>query len=209
MSDLLEVAAKAREIYLDAFRAAIKELGDEIMAEPALRDEDGSLVVEGDLELPIRYDLVRLQEGEASESIQVDSDQIVDFEEFEMPLSSGRGVRVIPFLWDCCPVLLRNVQEADWTPLRDWFMKWFDGEDENEPTPDGLQEVVHFLSDPDPSDLGSMVLCDFGTAPLLAFEEFVSALGQIAPQAQIGLRDEEWEHFELHGECGDPECDDH
>ncbi len=78
--------------------------------------------------------------------------------------------------------------DSDWTPMRDWFIGWFQ---ENDPTDDVLLGGVHFLSDPEYEHDYSQISIDLGTAPVESFEELLDAIGQMgATRVQIGQFDE-------------------
>lgn len=60
--------------------------------------------------------------------------------------------------------------------LIDWFNDWFDGDDENEPDKVGLQQVVHFMSDPQVLAGGVKATMDLGSALVEALENLLFAL---------------------------------
>src|SRR5262249_32000073 len=65
---------------------------------------------------------------------------------------------------------------VDWSPLCTWFERWFDVEDTRQPDDDGLNGVIHFLSDPEYKGAATVFQVDFGSAPEEAFEELLDAL---------------------------------
>jgi hypothetical protein len=72
-----------RDRYLTEFReciAYVKENGMEAMCEAAYRDEDGALTREGTLNFPMRLDVVGVADGEAKDTLRVDSDSMLSFE---------------------------------------------------------------------------------------------------------------------------------
>jgi hypothetical protein len=146
--------------------------------EPALRTSDGSLALEGMLSLPFRPDLVPKTGGP---SIMVDSTMRVQFEPWEHQVGSTR-ISVTPFIWDNAAVRLSGVTtEADWDPLRHWFLRRFDTEDRNPLNSEGFYGVVHFMSDPAPIAGGSKISIDLGSAPIECFDSLLDALLSLRP----------------------------
>src|SRR5207248_2628477 len=72
-------------------------------------------------------------------------------------------------------------------PLADWFMAWFDQDDERGLYYSDLQGVVHCLTDPVFADGAATFTIDFGSAPADVFEYLLDALEQLgAKTVQIG-----------------------
>jgi hypothetical protein len=180
-----------RDKYLTEFQeciAYVKENGMEAMCEAAYRDENGALAREGTLSLPMRLDVVEVAKGEAKDTIRVDSDSMLSFEPFDFKWSGGLPTRLAPFHWDGCHVRAKGIPTGtDWSRLRDWFDRWFDGEDTRQPDADGLCGVIHFLSDPKQAGAATTFEVDFGSAPVEAFEELLDALRDAgATKIEIG-----------------------
>jgi len=57
--------------------------------------------------------------------------------------------------------------------VRDWFLRWFDLDDVNGKTPEGLFGVAHFISNPEDEADGVKLVVDFGSAPVCAFGELL------------------------------------
>jgi hypothetical protein len=168
-----------RERYLTQFRRTLSKLqssGMEAWAERACYSKDGALVREGELNLPLRLDLVAAANGKAKEPFRVDSDALLSFEPIDFEWG-GLPTRLAPFHWDGCHIRVTGVPKtADWSALRTWFDRWFDSKDMQEPDEHGLFGVVHFLSDPTRNGAATTFEVDFGSAPVEGFEEFLDAL---------------------------------
>lgn len=159
-----------RETYVARLRETALRAPKAIV-EPVLRDADGRVAREGDLQLGMRIDLVHLTVGE-ERSESVDSHALVRFE----PLSfdwSGVVVELRPFFWDAMSLELRGIESsAAAAPLRAWFQRWIRVDDDVLAEPP-LVGAVHFLSDPSVDSDGCVVQVDLGSAPIAAFEELL------------------------------------
>ncbi len=176
LGDLLD---DIRTRYLAQFRRCIGQItgtGRRAIVEAAFRDERGALVGGGALGLPLRGDVFAVAEGQSPESLRVDSESILTFE----PVASAWNsvpIRVSPFQWDACDVRASGIPPAtDWSNLRGWFDRWFDGDDTRQADEQGLNGVVHFLSDPAHHASAATFQVDFGSASVEAFEELLDAL---------------------------------
>jgi hypothetical protein len=169
-----------RDNYLTLFYETIldiNEAGMEALAEAALMDEDGTILREGALSLPMRVDIVGFVDGEAKDRLSVDSPSMLTFDPIDFDWAGGLPTRLMPFHWDGCNVRVTGLHEAaDWTILRGWFERWFDSNDTSQPDDHGLHGVIHFLADPKREGKVTMFEVDFGSAPVEAFEEFLDAL---------------------------------
>ncbi|MEZ4376230.1 MAG: hypothetical protein R3B07_35830 [Polyangiaceae bacterium] len=171
LPDLLE---RVRALNVDALASAVKE-EPEAFVEPAFRCEDGSLAVEGPFDLPLRADLVQREGDHAGDSVMVDPPRMVTFESLSFRIEQCH-LSLEPFGWDNALVVARPLTLSAVTPLRDWFLRWFDPEDEAELHEDGLYHVVHFLSDPEEADGALQFIVDFGSAPVDAFDALIDTL---------------------------------
>ena len=169
-----------RDRYLTEFRdciAYVKQGGMEAMCEVAYRTEDGRLAREGTLGLPMRLDIVGVADGEAKDTIRVDSDSMLSFDSIDFEWAGGLPTRLAPFTWDACDIRAYGISKtSDWSHVREWFDRWFDGEDTRPADEHGLYGVIHFLSDPKCEGGATIIQVDFGSAPEEAFEELLDAL---------------------------------
>ena len=176
LGDLLEMV---RQDYVDLLQETGGELaasGGKVVYEVPFRDENGEITTEGALNLPARIDLA-VARGDEIEPVQVEAEGVFRFDgSVDLTWENGMAVQVFPFGWDLMPVRLEGLGAApDWTPLQQWFERWFmEPEDE---TGDGsvVREVVHYLSDPDVVPEGVTLTADMGTAPLEAWQDLLDA----------------------------------
>lgn len=145
-----------------------------IQCESALCDENGAVVCEGVLGLPLRVDLAVLAGGEA-ETHRFRSDRLLSFAPITFAWE-GLCVRLGPFRWDCLDFRIPAPAREDWSPLVGWFWRWFDAETEGQ---GGTLGVVHFLSDPEPDGNVVRFQADLGSAPVEAFEELLDAVAAL------------------------------
>jgi hypothetical protein len=169
-----------RDRYLKEFRECmtyVKQKGMEVMSEAVCTDENGALAREGTLNLPLRLDVVGLADGEGKDTICVDSITMLSFDPMDFKWTGGLPTRLAPFTWDACDIRAFGIPEtSDWSHLRGWHDRWFDGEDTRQPDEHGLCGVIHFLSDPQRDGNAMIMRVDFGSAPVEAFEELLDAL---------------------------------
>lgn len=183
-----------RDYYVNRFIDAINEQsladGVTLTHEPAFCDSNGDVVIEGELAVPSRVDLLVISDGAVSDSILIDTDGMVSFEPiaFDWP-ENNLNVDLHPFQWNWMQVRIFGLKtNADWAPIRDWFIGWFQ---ENDPADGELLGGVHWLSDPEYGDDYSQLSIDLGTAPVESFEELLDAIGQMgATRVQIGQFEE-------------------
>ncbi len=171
-----------RDYYVSRFIDAINEHsssdGVTVAHEPAFCNANGEVVTEGALSLPARGDLLVIRDGAVVDSVQIDTEGMLSFEpvEFEWP-ENNLNVELRPFQWNWMQLRIFGLKtDADWTPIRDWFIGWFQ---ENDPADDELLCGVHFLSDPEYGHDYSQLTIDLGTAPVESFEELLDAIGQL------------------------------
>ena len=183
-----------RDYYINRFIDAINEQsladGVTLTHEPAFCDSNGDVVIEGELAVPSRVDLLVISDGAASDSIVIDTDGILSFEPiaFNWP-ENDLNVDLHPFQWNWMQVRIFGLKtNTDWAPIRDWFIGWFQ---ENDPADGELLGGVHWLSDPEYGEDYSQLSIDLGTAPVESFEELLDAIGQMgATRVQIGQFEE-------------------
>lgn len=173
LGDLLEMI---RQDYIDHLTAAADDLqedGAEVIYEPAYRDEKGEVALGGALKLPARVDLL-VKKGNDVDSTQVAAEGVFRFDEsISITWDNGMAVEVLPFAWDMMPVRMEGITaETNLEPLQQWFWRWF-------AEPEGLegpvQEVVHYLGDPETVDNGVRLVADMGTSPLEAWQDLLDA----------------------------------
>lgn len=182
---LSEFLAAVRRPYIDTLARVATQVASHV--EPAYRQSDGSLAVDGLLGLPCRADVIPMDGITAGQVIQVDSETQLKFG--AVTFASGAGEVILsPFVWDWMPLeVLGLSQEAVSNVFQGWFLKWFDTDDENVPTEEGLFGVVHFMSELEPTNEGWKVTVDLGSSPVSAVEDFLfRILDAGASQVRIG-----------------------
>ncbi|MGC5703175.1 hypothetical protein J4P02_23555 [Pseudomonas sp. NFXW11] len=169
-----ELLVAIRKPYVETLARAAAEGAAHV--EPAYRNSDGALAVDGALATPCRVDVIAGQGAAAGEALQVDSESELGFEPVRFAIEQ-MAVAISPFGWDWLPLEVRGLSlEQACEVIRGWFFEWFDGEDENPPTAEGLQGVVHFVSDPEATEEGYRVKIDLGSVPGEAVEGLLFAL---------------------------------
>lgn len=180
-----EFLTAVRKPYIDTFARVATQVESHV--EPAYRQSDGSLAVEGSLGLPCRVDVIPMEGSTAGQTIRVDSETQLEFE--VVTFTSGAGTVVLsPFVWDWTPLeVLGLSEEAVSNVCHSWFLKWFDADDENAPTEEGLFGVVHFMSELEPTEEGWRVTVDLGSSPVSAVEDLLfRILDAGASQVRVG-----------------------
>ncbi len=141
--------------------ASSSQLSD-ISVEPAFRNNDGSLFVQGELNLPMRSDLVARIGNSQPQAFTFSSEQYVDFEPVEFEYK-GVFVRQFPFVWTQAQIEVHGSVDQSLSPkLRNWFLEHFGDADAESST--DLQYALHFLSEPKYSDQFATFELDLGTA---------------------------------------------
>jgi hypothetical protein len=176
---LLELLAAIRAPYARQLSAAIAAVDAHV--EPAFRNHDGALAVEGPLMLPCRADYIpRTGDGKPA---RVDATARLDFEPISVAYADCT-VLIHPFAWDWVRITIRGLPEQAVAALsRNWFFRWFDPDDANEADDQGLYGVVHFLDEPETVTDGIELSIDLGSAPPEALDDLlrqVSAHGASA-----------------------------
>lgn len=180
-----ELLTAIRSTYVNALAKTVTEQSAHI--EPAYRQADGSLATEGFLSLPCRADLIPKEGEKANQPVMVDSSSQLRFDPITFEVKST-SITISPFGWDWVTLEARGISEGTVTQaLKDWFLHWFDAEDSNEPTSEGLYGVVHFMSDPEATSTGLRVNIDLGSSPPAAFEDLLFRLSDAnASEVHVG-----------------------
>ena len=141
-----ELIAQVRQLYVGSLSRRVIEVPSHI--EPALRNSDGSLSVEGQFDLPCRVDVIPKTGTQAGVPVSADSESSLTFEPIKFMIGST-SITISPVVWDWVPVRIEGDHGiASAEVLVEWFMQWFDPNDENSQNGEGLYGVVHFMSDP-------------------------------------------------------------
>lgn len=168
MNDLLEAARREAVAVLSAAATA------GTIAEPALRKADGAIACDPEgLRTPLRKDVARKEEG-AWMTANVDAPKIRPATPLRVVWKNRLRVTIASIAWDYVAFRLAPVEpQRDFGEIRNWFLRWFDPDDLNQKTDEGLFGVIHFVSDPEARDSAIELIVDFGSAPVQAFEELL------------------------------------
>jgi hypothetical protein len=183
-----ELLDQIRQYYLDRFIKTRDELRAEqntrLILEPELRGNDGAVVTEGVLGLPLRVDMAVIKDGDAK-TLSIDTEGMLSFEPMSFMWGAGLKVCLGPFQWQAMRLQVLLPETTRWQPLQQWFWRWFkeDAGEHNE----ALAAAVHYLSDPEVSHSVVTFAVDLGTAPVEAFEDLLDALEMMgATHCEIG-----------------------
>ena len=173
-----ELLASIRNRYAERLAAAIADAPG-AHVEPAYRTAGGALAVEGDPALPCRADLIPTQGAKAGVPLMVDSETKLQFEPLTFTIAPAT-VHLAPFTWDWVTLTVAGLSLVQTSAvMSQWFARWFDGEDTNSPTTEGLYEVVHFLSNPEASDDSVAYNLDLGSSSEVALEDLLFCLADV------------------------------
>lgn len=180
--NFIELLERIRQPYIRQFSGIVAQSGCHV--EPVLRDRTGSIVYEGPMRTPYRCDLVR-KDTFATES--VDATERLRFDTLCFDIGTTR-VQLAPFSWDALTLEIDGMaRDTAAEVMRNWFLRWFDADDENAADADGLYGVVHFLGDP--VDVGAAVRfqVDLGSVPAGAVSRLIEELcTRVAAQVNLG-----------------------
>ncbi|MES2039585.1 MAG: hypothetical protein V4495_17280 [Pseudomonadota bacterium] len=182
---LIQLFAAIRASYIAVLAAAVNH--GNVHVEPAYRNADGTLTMEGKPALPCRADWIPAEGEFAGQSHTVDAKTQLEFEPLSFQLSATE-VSIVPFTWDWLPLQISGLTpELAEATLVQWFMTWFDGEDENPRNADGLYGVLHFMSAITPEGDVLQVSIDLGSVSETAVEDLLFKLSDANAQAvQLG-----------------------
>lgn len=176
---LPDLLSPVRDLYVASILETMADelgKGSEVDAEPVDRDGDGRVRRRGSMHLPTRHDL-RVGRGGRALMRRVACENGLGFRPVSGSLSDVAAVRIAPFTW--CQVCIRafgGAGQPNWTPLRLWFLEWFQARF-GEESPD-LLGVVHSLDGPHNEDGGWRFTVDLGSASVDCFAAMLDALGQ-------------------------------
>jgi hypothetical protein len=183
--DLLMTFKEALDRSQSKGRALIKAKIDErrasgeyVHVEPPLCDSAGQVLSAPDgLKLPLRIDLAYQSPQGSATTENVDSHSLYFREPVFADWENRLRVEIRSLTWDAVQFRFSPVPSGEnWEGIRQWFLKWFDMDDEKIPAADGLCGVVHFVSDP--KKIGDTIKfdVDFGSAAIEAFGEFLDEI---------------------------------
>ena len=183
---VLELLQKIRALNIRALQSAVSE-SSPCHVEPVFRSEDGDVAVDGPFGLPCRVDVISVRgAGGIGASIMVNPPTQLHFGDLSLTWN-GLKVLIRPFGWDYVAFRCSFNSPPDWSLLTSWFWRFFDADDRNEEAPEGLYNVVHYLSDPVFENGQGVFTVDFGSCEIRAFGELMQTLSEIgANQVEVG-----------------------
>ena len=186
---LTQLFEQIREHYLDTFRRAVRDrvrdpaawLIEHTFGAPQ-PSEDG----EDAPSLPMRHDLISLQNGQPSGILVVQSKTQPRFEQV---LAEWQGIQLLvrPFTWDRCALLVQDLnEELGEQPFVGWFDRWFDVNGQKRPDDTGTLKVIHSALPSQTDEPGTMIIeVDFGTAPVAALTELIEAFREMGATSVV------------------------
>lgn len=176
LRDLLD---PVRDVYVaELLETLARELdrGGEVEAETPERDVDGRMTRRGPLRLPSRVDLSVARAGRTL-PLRALGRVALRFEPMVCAIDDVTRLSIMPFCWCACEVrAFRGAGGPNWTPLRRWYLEWFQPRF-GEESPD-LHGVVHHLDGPREEPGGWRFTVDLGSASVAGFAAMLEAFGQ-------------------------------
>jgi hypothetical protein len=155
---------------------------DPARREAAMRRAGGELALDGTPALPHRFDVL----DAGGDSRMVDAERQLKFDSFTFDID-GMSVSIAPFTWDWLGLGIDGDAVVASNTCAQWFLRWFDAEDAQQPGADGLHGVVHFMGDPAATASGIDLRIDLGSAPDEAIDDLLFSLAE-AGIAAVRLR---------------------
>lgn len=154
--------------------AASKALGQRCEAEVLRRDEKGSVIRDGVLNLPSRADFACTSD-QTTTMRDLKSLHSVDFSPVDLQLDTNLELTVFPFSWDEVQISFETGDDPKrLLRLRLWFLEWFQARHTSEPNE--LKGVVHSIRGPKHDGNIWHVCIDMGSAPTEALIELFHVL---------------------------------
>jgi len=173
---LPDAVGAIRDLYVKTLADSIKQAG-EVHVEPSLRSKSGDPLLEGSLQTPVRVDFLYKFGALAGKSGMVDTPHRLPLPQIISSIGDV-ALDIGSFQWDYASFTLHDARLDDLSNVRAWFLEAFDLEDRHPRGPDGLYNVVHFISDPE----NGVFTIDFGSAPTETFLAAIRAFASIGPR---------------------------
>ncbi|MGF1552878.1 MAG: hypothetical protein ACFBWO_10310 [Paracoccaceae bacterium] len=179
LMDVLEPVRDVAVAEILESMARSLDRGLDVRPEPEWRTPQGGIVREGRLALPRRGDLLVQRAGAPDLTRQLRSGTTLPFEPVTLVEPSGFVCVIAPFRWDAAAVSVEAgalEAEPSWTPLRRWFLEWFQSRFSDE-APD-LDGALHSLAGPETTPYGWRFEVDFGSAPVETLSDMIGAFAE-------------------------------
>ncbi len=185
-----QILEQIRSHYLARLRQAVDDHASDgivtVVSEAVLRGADGRLLRNGSPPTPVRVDLITMVNERVRDGLTIESETMPGFPPFSLRWKHELPVDIRPFPWNACKLKIANASD-DLAPLNQWFDRWFDPEEKLVPGEDGLLGVIHAMTFDQPVDGARILLIDFGSAPIEAFQELIDAIFEIgARRVEVG-----------------------
>jgi len=179
---ITKVLDKVRDHYLQRFVASLNEYRES--NSPAACE----LLIELNREGTRAYKLYRLDMASNAsgefKAQEVNPSTHLTFEPFEEQLGDV-CVCLSPIAWN--GVELRGwIEVFELKRLEAWALKWLDVDDHNAQDSNGLQGVIHSVTEPKLEGTTLYLSVDFGSAPVTSFAELIGIIGSMgATNAEV------------------------
>ena len=178
--EMLDLLEPVRDLCVADLLASMGEAlaeGGEVDAEPVDRDADGRIRRAPPLNLPQRHDLALRRTGRSTTRSAAASPGL-RFAPVTAEVADGAAARIAPFDWAAAEIHVATdgLRAPDWTPLRRWYLEWFQARF-GEESPD-LLGVVHALHGPRPDGSGWSFTIDLGSCSVRGFAGMLAALAR-------------------------------
>jgi hypothetical protein len=174
MTDVVGYFEAVRAHYLEILRRGVSDAasgGDQVIVEAVPKVDE--------LELPYRYDILRVDADGSVQPIMPAGDHAIAWEPAAFQFGHRFVARVEHLIWNVCVVVAKPAPPlARRGLLRDWYSKWFNNTSHADAPFSG---VVHFMDEPEESGSGEMlrVQVDLGSAPSAALVELLDVFARM------------------------------
>ena len=179
---ITDVLGRVREHYLQRYVASLNEF--RAAHNPAAPE----ILVELTREGPLAYKLYRVDMGSNSNGTfntqEVNPASHLSFEPIHEQLNN-LGISLSPVAWNGVE-LTAQLRTFDPKPLEEWTLKWLDVDDHYAQDDNGLQGVIHSVTEPRFEKGILHFAVDFGSAPIASFNELLLILERLgATKAEV------------------------
>jgi len=179
-----ELIEKIRALYVSSLAAALASRAI-VRAEPIAVTDAAGRGAARQLEArvwPRRHDGVEANAAGYETPFAVDSEGVLGFEPISFAWGEDLHVQLLPFCWDFVEFEVRSAGLRNFVEnLGDWHERWFSPPTPSRQQPEecseqGLAGVLHELSGVQGGGKYHCFRVDFGSAPVLCFEDLLDVL---------------------------------
>lgn len=172
---IVEALNKVRAHYLQRFVSSLAEY--RALHEPSAPE----ILLELKREHALPFKLYRVDMGSNAggefKAQEVNPATHLSFKPIQEELD-GLSITLSPIAWNGVE-FHASVKHLNQKPIEAWALKWLDIDDHNKQDSEGLQAVIHSITEPCFENDKLYVSIDFGSAPVAAFTEFISVLREM------------------------------